>query len=361
MRIMLLSASSVHTVRWANAFIQRGHEVHLVSQHAPIDGILRAVRLHPLPHIGGLGYLVNASRVASLVRELAPDVVNAHYATGYGTLARSVGKVPLVLNVWGSDVYDFPEKSALHRRWLLRSLRRADRVMSTSEAMAARTRAICPGLEHLDVVPFGVDTSIFHPRADRMDPPGEIIIGTVKTLAPKYGIDTLITAFARMQGLSGAPRTRLRIIGGGPQQVELERLSRSLNVSDRVEFIGPVVHDRVPDELRRMHIFTALSRSDSESFGVAVIEASACGLPVVVSNAGGLPEVVADGVTGAVVKRDDPDAAAKALAVLVASSQLRQQMGSAGVALVSQRYEWSVCVDRMMRVLEAAREQGPRA
>ncbi len=357
--MLLSAASSVHTARWANAFVGRGHEVDLVSQHPPIAGIAPSVRLHFLPHLGGLGYLVNGLRLASLTRKLAPDVVNAHYASGYGTLARSVGSVPLVLNIWGSDVFDFPERSVLHRAWLLRSLRRADRVISTSEAMAARARAICPDLRHLDVVPFGVDTAIFHPRQEGIRASEEVVIGTVKTLAPIYGVDTLINAFARIQGKSGITRSRLRIIGGGPQKAELERLAKSLNVDDRVEFIGPLAPDHVPDELHRMDIFAALSRF--ESFGVAVIEASACGLPVVVSDAGGLPEVVADGITGVVVRCDDMDAAASALAALVASTELRQRLGKAGVVRVMERYEWSMCVDRMMRVLEVAREQGSHA
>ena len=99
-------------------------------------------------------------------------------------------------------------------------------------------------------------------------------------------------------------------------------------------------------------MYVALSRS--ESFGVAVIEASACGLPVVVSNVGGLPEVVEQGVTGFIVPPEDPAAAADALEQLLASKELRERMGSAGRDRVERLYAWEACVDRQIAVLRSA-------
>lgn len=353
-RVLLLSgASSVHTIRWANAFAQQpGMEVHLVSQHDPIDALGPAVVFHRLPHLKGAGYITNGPRLRALVRRLKPGVVNVHYATGYGTLAHWVGDVPLVLNVWGSDVYDFPDEGAIHRRLVQRNLRRADRLVSTSEAMADRVQALCPELPRATVVPFGVDTDLFRPSATR--PVNErLVVGTVKVLASKYGIDTLMHAFARVVQHHGAD-AGLRLVGEGPQEQELRALAERSGLGGRIAFIPRVAHERVPDELARFDVYAALSRLDSESFGVAVIEASACGLPVVVSDAGGLPEVVRDGVTGLVVRRDDPLAAAKAIAGLLADPALRTRMGDAGRAHVQERYQWAHCVARMCSVLRGA-------
>lgn len=351
MRIVLLSAAtSVHTQRWANAYVERGLEVHLVTQHPTTVGYHRSVAVHGLPHFGGLGYLLNGWRLARLLRELKPDVVNAHYATGYGTLARSIRGVPLVLNVWGSDVFDFPGKSALHRWWVRRNLLRASQVVSTSEVMADRTRELVPERVRPVVVPFGVDTRTYAP-GPRNDARA-VVVGTVKTLAPVYGIDVLIRAFALLVERTPGAMLRLRIVGDGPSRGELQELVVDQGVEQLVEFAGAVPHAQVLAELQRMDVFCALSRQ--ESFGVAVIEASACALPVVVSDAGGLPEVVKDGVTGRVVPRNDPGAAASAMAQLVSSADLRQQWGTAGRAHVQANYEWARCVDRMVAVLDQA-------
>lgn len=353
MRLMLVAAAnSVHTQRWADAFATRGHEVHLVSQHAPAAPLHAAVRLHLLPHLGGLGYLLNRRAARALAERLRPDAVNAHYASGYGTLAPRPGFAPLVLNVWGSDVYEFPDAGPLHRWLLRRNLRRADAVVSTSHAMAERTRQVCPDLGPISVVPFGVDTGLFQPAERPADAP--LVIGTVKTLAPKYGIDTLIHAFAILVGSGGLPAARLRIVGGGPERQRLQQLVGSLGLQDRVDLIGPVPHHQVPQELQRLDVYVALSRTNSESFGVAVIEASACGLPVVVSRVGGLPEVVEEGVTGLVVPKEAPEAAAEAISRLARSVELRRSMGLAGRARVLKHYAWPACVDLQLAVIENA-------
>jgi len=358
MRILLISAAnSIHTVRWANAFVERGWEIHLVSQHPPITGLSSNVVMHRMPHWGGLGYLLNGPRLARLVRHLLPDVVNAHYATGYGTLARWCTGFPLVLNVWGSDVFAFPEKSFLHRKWLLRNLRSADHLVSTSGFMAQRTASLSAKLPPLTVVPFGVDTLMFSPASERSNT-GPCVIGTVKSLAPIYGIDVLIRAFAILVE-QGQENVRLRIVGDGPDKADLVQLAHTLGVAEQVDFVGALAHARVPEELRSMDIFVALSVS--ESFGVAIIEASACGLPVVVSNAGGLTEVVQHDTTGFVVPQADPEAAAARLKELIASRELRQRMGKAGRAFVEANFTWGSCVDRQLEVFQQVIDDRRRA
>lgn len=354
MRVLLVgAASSVHLLRWANALAGRGHEVHVATQHAPLAGYGGGVTLHRLPHLAGAGYLFNRFALRRLVDRIVPDVVNAHYASGYGTLAVKPAGAPLVLNVWGSDVYEFPDASPLHRWLLRRNLRRADAVVSTSEVMARRTARVCPGLMPITVVPFGVDTQRFAPRPAAHD---ALVVGTVKALAPKYGIDLLLRAFARLSAGRMEP-VRLRIVGDGPERSALGQLAAALGIQGRVDFVGAVPHDQVPDELNRLDVYVALSRTHSESFGVAVIEASACGLPVVVSEAGGLPEVVERDGTGFIVPMEDDQAAAERIAELLADAALRARMGAAGRQRVVERYGWNDCVDRLLDAYGRARSE----
>lgn len=349
--LMLSGASSVHTIRWANAMAAKGVAVHLVTQHDPVDPLLPEVTVHRFPHVKGLGYIVNGPRLKRLMVELQPDVVNAHYASGYGTLARWVGRTPLVLNVWGSDVYQFPEEGPVQLRLLRDNLKRADRVVSTSKAMAARVREVCPAIAEIDVVPFGVDISVFTPQSERSKEANTLVVGTVKSLAETYGIDLLIEAFALL-GKQMEPLPVLRLVGSGPQESELRALVRKKGLMDRVTFVPRVAHDKVPAELAKLDVYVALSRQ--ESFGVAVIEASACELPVVVSNVGGLPEVVIDASTGFLVPANDPASAALRITELLASEDLRHRMGKAGRAFIEKEYGWNASVDRMLCVLKAA-------
>ena len=354
MRIALLGpANSIHLQRWAAALVQRGHALCVISQHRCARELLpAAAEVVWLPHAGELGYLRNAPALRRTLARWRPALLNAHYASGYGTTMALSGFRPSLLSVWGSDVYDFPYQSAWKGRLLRWNLRRASALASTSHAMAAQVRRLTPEREDIAITPFGVDLASFAPEPSRRRR-GTLTIGIVKSLAPKYGVDLLLRAFAGLcadaEVCAAQPACRLLVVGDGPQRDELVQLAAQLGITEHTRFVGAVPHTDVPRWLQQLDIYAAPSRLDSESFGVAVIEAGACGLPVVVSDAGGLPEVVVDGETGLVVPRDDVPALQAALKRLVLDASLRERLGTAGRAHVERHYEWGRCVDLMER------------
>lgn len=346
---LLGQANSVHLQRWAEALHARGRRVSVLSQQVD-DALPLAPGIHfqPLPYRGMAGYLANAWPLRRWLRQAQPDLLHAHYASGYGTTAMLAAFHPLLLSVWGSDVYDFPNEGRAQAWLLRRNLRAADALASTSLAMADQVRRLWPAAGPIAVTPFGVDLAHFAPAGP---PPGPVTIGTVKTLAHKYGIDTLLRAFAQ---LGPTPNARLLLVGGGPQRAQLHALAVELGIDPWVSWAGAVPHAQVPHWLGQMHVYVAASRLDSESFGVAVVEAMACGLPVVVSDAGGLPEVVGAEPCGLIVPRDDPAALAQALRRLLDDAALRQQLAHAGRARAVAEYAWPACVDRMLQAQDAA-------
>lgn len=354
-RVLILgAANSIHLQRWVLALHERGRQVQVVSQHAgralPLPA---AVELHHLPWSGGAGYLLNAPALRRLLAALRPALLHVHYASGYGTLAAFAGYRPTLLSVWGSDVYDFPERSRLAAALLRHNLRAAQALASTSEAMADRVRQLLGAAVPIAVTPFGVDLERFSPAPDAGGdkPSRPLVIGTVKTLEPVYGIDLLLRAYALLRARRPGRCAPLQLVGGGAQRADFERLAAELGIAEWVEFVGEVDHAQVPDRLRRLDIYVAPSRQ--ESFGVAVVEAMACGLPVVVSDAGGLPEVVRAGESGLVVPRGDVQALAAALERLVDDAGLRSRLAAAAVERARSAYAWPLCVDRMIECQDA--------
>jgi L-malate glycosyltransferase len=350
--LQLGAANSIHLQRWSNALAQAGIETHVASQHTPLPGGWHAaVRLHALPVAGGLGYAANAWALRSLMRSLQADLLHVHYASGYGGLATLAGCRPRLLSVWGSDVFEFPERSRLHRALLHQVLCRADAVACTSQALRQRVLSLLGGRpQDVTVTPFGV--AVDGASTAPAKPGPGLCVGTVKGLATVYGVDLLIRAFAHVvrsrSAACPAPADalRLRLVGDGPQRGELQALATELGVADRVDFVGAVPHAQVAAELRRLDVFVAASRQ--ESFGVAVLEASAAGLPVVATRVGGLPEVVDSGVTGLLVPPEDVPALAGAIELLLDDAALRQRMGQAGRDWVAAHYAWPDSVQTML-------------
>jgi glycosyltransferase involved in cell wall biosynthesis len=360
MKVVFLAAgTSIHSARWVNGLSAAGLEVHLVTQHPVTHALDPGVEVVQHPYRGTPGYLLMAPGVRRALRSIRPDLLNAHFASGYGLTARLARWHPCLLSVWGTDVYGFPAKSRFHHRLLQGNLMAADALASTSHCMAAQVRTVAPAVGEIAVTPFGVDMRSFEvvPALSAGAGDGDgLVIGTVKTMSHTYGVDTLVEAFALLrQQLAAmqhplAEKVRLRLVGDGPQIEALRALCARLGLADRVTFTGPVPYEQVPAELAQLDIYVALSRQ--ESFGVAVLEAGAAGRPVVVSDAGGLPEVVQDGVTGLVVPRENPAAAAGALLKLVTDPAQRIIMGEAGRRHVRERYAWDACVQTMISVYE---------
>jgi glycosyltransferase involved in cell wall biosynthesis len=351
---ILAPGNSIHTIKWVNALANRGHQVHLLTMHKSVEDLHENIAEHLLQFPSPAGYYLNVFLLRRLLNRLMPDFLHAHYASGYGTLARLSRYKPLLLSVWGSDVYDFPEESCLNKYILRKNLASADRISSTSHCMKIQTEKYMKHKLPIEVIPFGVNTEVFCPQPNRdID---KITIGMVKKMAPQYGPKFLMEAFDIIN--KKYPNSRLILIGGGPQEEELKRLAHNLGIAEYCNFVGSVLHREVPRWLNQFDIYCA--PSTMESFGVAVIEASACGLPVIVSRVGGLPEVVQENKTGIIIPPKDVNALVQALETLIKNKELRISMGNAGRIYVQQHYEWEFCVDKMEQLYYQAMESYDR-
>ena len=158
---ILASAASIHTQRWAEGLAETGLEIHIISCHRSRWCAPDNVTVHFLANRPPLGYFSNARAVRKLLGKISPQLLHAHYASGYGTLARFSRFSPLLLSVWGSDIYRFPRISPLHRYLVVANIRYADAVASTSHAMASEVRNVCGEIRQLAITPFGIDVDLF--------------------------------------------------------------------------------------------------------------------------------------------------------------------------------------------------------
>lgn len=355
MRICVIAnARSIHTRRWVRAYAERGHETHVLSIH---DADLPGVRVHAVgrPAAGhrsvpatALAYLALLLSVRRLLRRVDPDVVHAHYTVTHGVIAALSGFHPRVVSAWGRDVIwdDGPMPWPLRRLNRL-ALRRPDAISATSHFLARHVERFAPRGRQVTVIPFGIEAERFRPR--RRSDDGVFRLGFLKALHRKYGPDVLLRALPEVA--RAVPSVHLVMAGRGPMEGELRRLIDELGLAERVELPGHVSHDRVPELMAGFDVFVHPSVYPSESFGVAVLEASACAVPVVATRVGGVPEVCLDGETGLMVPPRDPRALAAALVRLARDRELRGALGRGGRELVLRRYRWADNVERMITLL----------
>lgn len=362
MKVLFLSAGkSIHTVRWVNSLSRRGLEVCLVYNkgHEPsVDSICERVQCYCLKYSGVMAYYLNAYELRKLTNMLKPDVINVHFASGYGTLARRAGIGPILLSVWGSDVYDFPNEGWIKNRILKKNINYAELLASTSNCMAEQLKRVMDNENlKIEITPFGVDTEVFNPELFCDGKGEEIVIGNIKILEPKYGIDVFIDSISilldrlkkrRLDKIASS--IKVKIYGEGKQRQELIQKTKDLNLDSIVQFCGRVANTEVPRCLAEFTIFCATSVLDSESFGVAVVEAMAMKVPVVTSDADGFCEVVSDRETGMIVPKKNAEKTAEALEYLILNKEIRKRMGESGRRRVEELYDWQRNVEHMVEL-----------
>jgi N-acetyl-alpha-D-glucosaminyl L-malate synthase BshA len=226
------------------------------------------------------------------------------------------------------------------------SIEKSDQVSAVSSFLRDETyRAFgCVSCD-LKVIPNFVNLAEYRRIApgerQAMAPAGHKVICHVSNFREVKRIKDVVRVFARIR--RAMPATLL-MVGDGPDRGDAEREAAELGVADDVRFLGRLEH--VASLLQSSDLF--LLPSQSESFGLAALEAMACGAPVVATKAGGLPEVITDGVTGILEPVGSVEAMGRRAVDLLRDPAAHQQMIDAAVTAAQ-----AFSADRIVPMYEA--------
>jgi glycosyltransferase involved in cell wall biosynthesis len=334
-----------HVADVSIALAARGHDVHVVMPDGAAAARVDAAGVERTADtMGGKGDLGGARAVFGLLRSLKPDVVHLQdRRAGLGRLAARRLGVPAVYTLHGapdglSDLVPGNLRAAPRRRrdrlYYLTAERRLasyGRLVVASHALASyATGAIGVPRDRVDVVPNGVDPSLYGPHEGGS---GVLWAGL---MVPVKRLDVLLDALVDVD----MPAT---LLGDGPEAATVKRgiVSRGLRHVAAPGFVADV-----RPYLARADVLALTSAA--ENCPLVVLQAMAAGVPVVASSVGGVPELVEDGVTGLLVPPGDAPALAAAL------TRVRPGMGEAGRARVERLFTIERCVDGLLASYEKA-------
>lgn len=335
---ILGNAASIHALRWAAYFANKGWIVSLITWRRPRSdyALPRAVVVYRLrfpPHYA-LRWLALAE-AALLINRIRPDIIHAHYVGTFGIIAglycKMTGFRPLVVSAWGSH-------GLTHARGVGRRLRRlafsmADKVHIDGNNMFDVVADYGVPRDNVVLIHYGTDVTVFSPDArnrglcSRWPWDDAPVVISVRTLEPLYDVATFVRAAARV--VREVPTTRFVIAGDGSQRTRLEALASELGLKESVHFVGRLAETELTSCLASSDIYVSTSLSDA-GLAASTAEAMACGLPAVVTDFGDNATWVKDGETGYLFPCGDAGALAERLLWLLQDGELRRRLGANG-------------------------------
>jgi glycosyltransferase involved in cell wall biosynthesis len=259
------------------------------------------------------------------------------------TLARLLGnRAKYILTLQDGDPFThvFDRLRVLIFRPLLTyGFRHAYKVQAISNYLAQWAREMGYRGE-VAVIPNGVDTNKFTNVKNRAFNKNEVVLITTLRLVEKNGVGDIIDA---LQFLPES--TSLKILGVGPLEKSLKLLTKSLQLTDRVDFLGFVNTEEIPPYLWQADIFVRPSLS--EGFGNSFIEAMAAGLPVVATPVDGIVDFIKDEETGLFCEVKNPKSITRAVKQLIEDDNLRQKLIKNGRELAREKYDWDLIAREM--------------
>jgi glycosyltransferase involved in cell wall biosynthesis len=313
--------------------------------------------IEAIPLLAGRWYRpIGWTRLARLIRRLKPDVLHCHLpraeiAADFAARCLDVRSTAFVISKHNDDPF---HSNALMRRLGDAIARRADRIIAISESVKANaccSQLKCPD-EQVTTIHYGIST-LPYDRVDAAAVRGirsswtanaaeAFIIGTVARLVPQKALHRLLKAFAAFRAISSSPkRAFLVIVGAGPLEGELRRLTEELGIASSVVWAGFRVD--IPEVMSAFDVFALTSVY--EGLGLVLLEAMAARRPVVASNVSAMPEIVDDGVTGHLLDTEDAQVVARAF-LAYEDRGVREAHGLAGRARVTERFTVQAMTDR---------------
>lgn len=358
--------SGVLATEMALELARLGHETHLISYARParlrhaVPGLrYHEVQVTPYPLFRYPPYdLALATRMIEIKEEAKIDVFHVHYAIPHAVsayLAREMagGDLPFVTTLHGTDITVVGIERSYARATKF-SLEKSDAVTSVSKFLAEETTLLFGIKRPIEVIPNFVDTERFRPGMAPRWPnrkEHERVIAHVSNMRPVKRLGDVVRAFDRIR--QEIPATLL-LIGDGPDRPHAEAVARDLGCVCNVRFIGEM--EATENHLADADLF--LLASETESFGLSLLEAMSCGVPGVATDVGGVREVAGTDGAARLVPLGDVDEMAKAAISLLTDEGLYLEACASARQRALSAFRREDVVDRYLscyrRVLEGA-------
>jgi len=336
--------SGVVATELGKALAERGHRIHFITYSQPVrlDFFHENISYHEVtiakyPLFDYIPYeTALASKLVDVARFEGLDVLHVHYAIPHASVAYMAKQIlaahginlPVVTTLHGTDI-TLVGKDSSYEPVVTFAINQSDGVTAVSDSLRNDTYTNFQISKNIEVIPNFIDLERFSKKAKdhfrkAVAPNGERLIVHTSNFRKVKRVQDVVHVYSKIK--DEIP-SKLLLIGDGPERHNIEQLCRDLNLCDDILFLGK--QDMVEEILSICDLF--IMPSETESFGLAALEAMACQVPVISSNAGGIPELNINGVTGFMSNVGDVDDMAKNAKIILATDESLKKFKNAAL------------------------------
>lgn len=330
--------SGVVATELGMALASKGHQVHFITYSQPVrlgefnsNIFFHEVVVSEYPLFQYEPYEVTlTSKMVDVAEHEQLDLLHVHYAIPHASaayLAKQILKekginIPIVTTLHGTDI-TLVGKDPSFEPVISFSIQHSDAVTAVSESLKQDTYTHFKTKKDISVIPNFICLDKYMPTKgcarSAFAKESEKIVMHVSNFRKVKRVEDVVRVFRKLRSNINA---KLVLVGDGPERMNVERLCRELEVYNDTRFLGKVKD--VEELLGFADVF--LLPSESESFGLAALEAMAASVPVVSTNTGGIPEVNIHGKTGFLADVGDVDSMAKHALEILSDDELCSEM-----------------------------------
>lgn len=289
-------------------------------------------------------------QLSVIISEIEPDVIHAHSTyVVYNRVLNRVRQhdpkntVPLLLTIHGRPKpLILPDGTRTTDYRQLAACCPFEKVLAVSQNVADALRVHLSAGIAVQVLYLGIDLSIFQPLESQK----KWDLAFMGRLERMKAVDLLPSMLRELS--SSLPDVKLLITGDGSLRKWLLEEFAKFEVSGRMDYLGVVAPQRVPDLINSSRVFLYPSRE--EPFGLSIVEAMACGVPVLTTNVFGPTEIVTHLTDGYLIARDNASKLAEAARLLLSDEALRSRLGTAGRETAEKRFDMKRHASELLRI-----------
>ncbi|MRS03689.1 glycosyltransferase [bacterium] len=351
---------SPHDLRFTQALAATEHQVFVLCLE-PVAGRQWPGNIEEIEWLGinpndvGQSVTDQLHRLGVVLEDIKPDLVHAGPVQTAAYYIAKTGFHPLVTMSWGSDLMLEADENPFSTHVTTYTLQHTDILVGDCACVGQKAESFGFNQQKYFQFPWGVDLQHFSPLGStelraQLGWQDKIVLLSNRSLSPLYGVDVILSAFAKAN--SEKPDLRLLLFGKGPQESQFRQLVSDYDLLDKVHFGGQASLEELPEIYRSADVYLSASHSDGSS--VSLMEALACGLPVVVSDIPGNLEWIEEGKQGWLFK--DGSVQELSQKMLLAASKVGglDQMKANNRALAEERADWNKNFPVLLKAYDAA-------